>query len=137
MTIFELIKVTLDELYAQGKKQHGPKLDELIDHKLKYLSKSYSQLTDGNRPPVNYRDPATRFAYVYKYVGAHGDYLVQIMEHLKSVLGSKSIFKAETARISCVGGGPGSDIIAVLKYLDEYQLQEPVWGKITHTLAST
>ncbi len=51
------------------------------------------------------------------------------MERLRSGLDG-NIFAGKNARISCVGGGPGSDIIAVLKYLDEYRQCEPV-EKIT------
>jgi hypothetical protein len=36
------------------------------------------------------------------------------------------IFTRENVRVSCVGGGPGSDIIAILKYLDEQRGIEPV-----------
>ena len=125
MTIFELVKVALDELYVQGQREYGQKLDDEINAKIEYLSQSYGQLTNPNRKPVDYKDPATRFAYVYKYVSAHGDYLVQVMERLREKLDG-NIFENEIARISCVGGGPGSDIIAVLKYLDDNRDDETV-----------
>ena len=117
MTIFELVKIALDELYEQGQRQHGTDLDDTIKTRINYLSAEYGKLHDNKRNPVDYKDPATRFAYVYKYVAAHGDYLVQLMLNLRLRLGGK-IFTSEVARVSCVGGGgPGSDIIAVLKYL--------------------
>ena len=87
----------------------------------------------GGRDPVDYKDPATRFAYVYKYVAAHGDYLVQLMKHLSFYLDVK-LFPHETARVTCVGGGPGSDIIAVLKYLDEKKNDEFVKKMICYLL---
>jgi hypothetical protein len=67
--------------------------------------------------PVDYQDPATRFAYVYKYVAAHGDYIVQVLQEFRDERGR--VFGSENARVSCIGGGPGSDVIGVLKYLDE------------------
>jgi hypothetical protein len=124
MTIFELVKVALDELYAQGQRQYGTDLDDTIKKRIKYLSGEYGKLHDKKRKPVDYKDPATRFAYVYKYVAAHGDYLVQLMLNVRAKVGG-NIFTGEVARVSCVGGGPGSDIIAVLKYLDE-RSREPV-----------
>jgi hypothetical protein len=125
MTIFELVKLALDELYEEGKDEYGAKLDGEIKKRMSYLTDSYQQLSQSTRQPVNYKDPATRFAYVYKYVAAHADYLVQVMEELRNTLGG-NLFTSEHARISCVGGGPGSDIIAALKYLDEYAANEPV-----------
>lgn len=131
MTIFELVKIALDELYAEGKSEYGDKLDEVIIERIKYLSKSYTDLCDTNRNPVDYKDPATRFAYVYKYVAAHGDYIVQVMNKFSDKFGP--IFSSETARISCIGGGPGSDIIATLKYLSEHG-EEPVKKVICYLL---
>ena len=113
MTIFELVKIALDELYEEGQKQYESSLDKKIKERMGYLTESYGQLTDPNREPVNYKDPATRFAYVYKYVAAHGDYLVQVMQRLRARQGN--IFEAERVRVSCVGGGPGSDIIRGLE----------------------
>ncbi|WP_157754183.1 hypothetical protein [Lysobacter capsici] len=126
MTIFELVKIALDELYAEGQRQYGAALDGEIIGKIAYLSKCYGALTSDGRAPIDYRDPATRFAYVYKYVAAHGDYVVQILQKFKASLGNGAIFNDENLRLTCVGGGPGSDIIAVLKYLDDNKTSEPV-----------
>src|SRR5580704_13297801 len=110
MTLFELVKGALDELYEEAQDEYGDHVDEIIRDRLKYLSKSYSELNKEEREAIDYKDPATRFAYVYKYVASHGDYIVQLMEMLRAKL-EGNIFDRETVRISCVGGGPGSDII--------------------------
>jgi hypothetical protein len=114
MTIFELVKLALDELYAEAQQSYGGKVDEAIRNRIAYLSASYGSLATAGRQPVDYKDPATRFAYVFKYVAAHGDYLVQGLKTLRAKLGG-NIFSGENARVTCVGGGPGSDIIGVLK----------------------
>ncbi len=129
MTIFELVKIALDKLYTQGYEQYGENIDKEIKRQIGYLLESYGELNNKKRKPVDYKDPATRFAYVYKYVAAHGDYVVQVMQLLKDKLGGQ-IFQNQNTRVTCVGGGPGSDIIAVLKYLDEYRDHEIV-KKIT------
>lgn len=133
MTIFELAKIALDELYTQGREEYREDLDQKIKNSITCLHENYRQLNNVNRQPVNYRDPATRFAYAYKYVPAHGDYLVQIMERLREEAGG-TIFAADGLRVSCVGGGPGSDVIAVLKYLDENKNAEPVKNLICYLL---
>lgn len=125
MTIFELVKIALDTLYDEGKKQHGSKIDAEIKNQIEYLSSCYLQLDNPDRKPINYKDPSTRFAYVYKYVASHGDYVVQVLEALREEL-EAPIFKTESVRVSCIGGGPGSDIIAVLKYLEERKASEKV-----------
>jgi hypothetical protein len=50
--------------------------------------------------------------------------LVQTLVALRVRTGG-TVFKGETLRLSCVGGGPGSDIIGTLKYLADYP-DEPV-----------
>ena len=102
MTIFELVKIALDELYTEGTELYGSQLDEQINRDLKYLSKSYEHLTDPSREPVDYKDPARRFAYVYKYVAAHGDYLVQVLAKLAAKKGA--IFDRSSVRVSCLAG---------------------------------
>jgi hypothetical protein len=124
MTIFELVKIALDQLYAEGTEQHHANLDKEIIRNIDYLSESYKHLSDRSRSAVNYQDPATRFAYVYRYVAAHGDYVVQVLEKLART--GHRIFATDNVRVSCLGGGPGSDIVGVLKYLDENRDEEPV-----------
>lgn len=124
MTLFQLVKITLDALYEETQKQYGVKTDEEVASRFKYLSQSYGKLTSEEREPIDYKDPATRFAYVYKYVAAHGAYILQILNITRSSLGT--VFKDKKARVSCIGGGPGSDIIAVLKFLAECGAKEPV-----------
>jgi hypothetical protein len=125
MTIFQLVKIALDALYKEAIESHGGDADKAIAAQIDYLSKSYGQLNQAGRQPVNYKDPATRFAYVYKYVASHGDYVVQVLEALRLKL-EGPIFTTESVRVSCVGGGPGSDIIAILKYLEERKATEKV-----------
>ena len=130
MTIFELVKLGLDELYEEGKEEYGGSLDAEINKRMLYLTDSYNNLGNPNRERVNYKDPATRFAYVYKYVSAHADFLVQVMQLLRSALAS-NVFTSGNARISCVGGGPGSDIIAVLQYLIGHVTDSPPVDTVT------
>jgi hypothetical protein len=124
MTLFELVKLALDELYEEGKSEYGSKVDEKIKAKLKYLSESYKTLTVEDRDPIDYGDPATRFAYVLKYVATHGDYVVQQLMTLRNLCNGQ-IFQGDSLRVSCIGGGPGSDLMGVIKYLSE-NANEPV-----------
>lgn len=125
MTLFELVKITLDELYKRAQLQYGGQTDAEIKKRFDYLSDSYTKLAVPGRTPINYRDPATRFAYVYRYVASHGDYVVQLLSKAAGVLGG-SVFPKGIARVSCLGGGPGSDLLAIVKYLADYKAQEGV-----------
>lgn len=125
MTLFELVKITLDEIYKRAESLYKAETDAEIIKRFKYLSDSYTHLSNPNRVPIDYRDPATRFAYVYKYVATHGDYIVQLLKKTANVLGG-SAFPKGVVRVSCLGGGPGSDILATLKYISDHKENENV-----------
>ncbi|RTL24905.1 MAG: hypothetical protein EKK52_00140 [Burkholderiales bacterium] len=133
MTLFELVKITLDELYKNAQQVHGTNTDAEIKNRFNYLRASYTKLSDASRTPIDYRDPATRFAYVYRYVASHGDYVVQLLTMASAALGG-GVFPKGTARVSCIGGGPGSDILAILKYLDDYSAKEAVTKLVIYLL---
>lgn len=120
-TLFELVKFALDELYEDGQQEYGSKFDDRVMECFGLLTKSYGKLMDQDREPVDYHDPAVRFAYVYKYVAAHGDYLFQLLDEFKWSEPElfSDLMKRETLRVSCIGGGPGSDIVGVTKFLNE------------------
>jgi hypothetical protein len=125
MTIFELVKLALDDLYDEGCQQYGGQIDSKIKERMAYLSECYRHLSLSDRSPINYKDPATRFAYTYTHVAAHGDYIVQALKELRANL-DEPIFTNSTLRLTCVGGGPGSDVVGVLKYLADYRKHENV-----------
>ena len=132
MTLFQLVKIAIDVLYKDALKQYGSQADSVIKENFEYLRLSYGGLTNPNREPINYRDPATRFAYVYSYVATHGDYLVQLLALASQKL--DKVFHSDTARVSCIGGGPGSDVIAILKYLNDFSEKESVKKLIVYLL---
>jgi hypothetical protein len=133
MTLFQLVKITLDELYKEAVGVYGTNTDAKITAQFAYLTSSYNDLSSSARAPIDYKDPATRFAYVYKYTASHGDYVVRLLEILAQELGGK-IFQGDLGRVSCIGGGPGSDVIAVVKYLSAAENSETVKKLIVYLL---
>ena len=118
MTLFQLVRIALDELYDEAVEVYGQDTDDQIKAQFPYLSTSYGQLISTVRTPIDYKNPAVRFAYVYMYTASHGDYVVRLLEILAQQLGGK-IFQNDPGRVSCIGGGPGSDVIAIVKYLTD------------------
>lgn len=133
MTLFELVKIVLDELYVEARQMYGDEVDAAIKTKISYLTGVYGKLNSSSHQPIDYKDPATRFAYVYKYVPAHGDYIFQILKTAKYEL-SGPIFSGVDSRITCIGGGPGSDLIGVLKYIDYMSSSEPTTAVTAYLL---
>uniref|UniRef100_UPI0040574C08 hypothetical protein n=1 Tax=Candidatus Electronema sp. TaxID=2698783 RepID=UPI0040574C08 len=136
MNCFQLVKSVLDEIYAEIPLIGDAEKDATIKKKLDYLSGTYKKLTDFGEE-VDYTDPITRFAYIYCYVTSHANIIHKIIKscnELKCLMGT-----AETVNMTCIGGGPGSDLLGVLKYLSDLDQsphlrctlydREEAWGK--------
>ena len=117
MSGFEIIERVIARIEKQCVKIHGDQLDMKIKEKLGYLSDRYRRLHGNNSAAIDYGDAVTQFCYVYKYVAAHADYLFKIFRQARSAH-KQPFFQNERIRVACVGGDPGSDILAILKYLE-------------------
>lgn len=110
MKVFPLIKTVLDEIYERipGKpEEKDPKIKEQIEA----LRATYARLAKG--AANNYADDVTRFAYIYKYVTSHANIVYQLVPKCGEL---SKLFDRERISITCVGGGPGSDFLGLLKY---------------------
>ncbi len=115
-TIFQLVYRVLNELYGQVEAIHGAKADAKIAKAMSDLSASYGKFTDTKMPPIDYSDPTTRFAYVFKYVASHADYVRQVLDLVNAGL-SEDMVKTKKLVVSCLGGGPGSELVGLLHYI--------------------
>jgi hypothetical protein len=113
MNCFQIIKTVLDEIYDEIPGSTNEERDASIRQALTYLSSRYRNLLD-NPTPVDYSQPAVRFAYVYKYVTSHANFVSQ---KIGSAPQLRSLFEQNHVVVSCIGGGPGSDFLGILKYV--------------------
>jgi hypothetical protein len=113
MNCFKLVKSVLDEQYAAIKGTEAEK-DNAIGKGLYYLSKCYAQL-GAEECKIEYADPVIRFAYIYRYVTSHADFVCSLIEST----GLTKLFYQSKVNISCIGGGPGSDLVGVLKNVEK------------------
>jgi hypothetical protein len=120
MEIFPLVERVLDELYSQIPGSAAVK-DKAIKERLKLCSDTYKDLT-ANKPPLPYNDAATRFAYIYAYVTCHSNLVFSRIRTSKEL---RELFKDDEVLVSCIGGGPGSDFLGILKYC-VYEGIEPI-----------
>lgn len=112
MKIFETVRDVLDELYAEISPSETREAQ--VRASLQELTTCYKNLHAGHA--VDYHDAAKRFAYVFRYVTLHSDIIKRTVESEKSVL---NLFGDKKLRIACLGGGPGTDLLGVLKLMDE------------------
>lgn len=113
MNCFQLVKTVLDELYGRVPGASDDEKDRLITQRLASLSKNYAQLTTSNK--VDHSDLASRFAYIYRYVTSHANFVYEVIRNSSDL---RELFTRDRVNITCIGGGPGSDFLGIIKYLE-------------------
>jgi len=113
VNVFQLIKQVLDDSYSQIFADTEAEKDKIVKLALAHLSDKYRRLL-AKAQMINYAHPAIRFAYIFKYVTSHSHLVFQAIHGCPE---SASIFDLQRVRVSCIGGGPGSDFLGILKYL--------------------
>jgi hypothetical protein len=114
MTLMQLIKLVLDDAYRSIHIADEAEKDSLIKEELSTLAMEYADLTKATAAPIDYSDSIKRFAYIYKYTVAHADYIMQLVGECKVL---RELFIKKHVEVACLGGGPGSDFLGVLKHL--------------------
>ena len=113
MRCFQIIKTVLDNIYADIPGAAVPVRDNKIKEAQKYLRSRYARLsTDAHC--IDYADPVNRFAYVYSYVTCHANL---VASKITATHALRNLFDNPKVSISCIGGGPGSDFLGVVKFM--------------------
>jgi hypothetical protein len=145
MMNFERASVVLDRLTSTAK-VGGDELDSLVQTQLSYLTGQYPKLLYLTRPPVDYSSEATQIAYVYRCAPAHGQWVYHAL--LAAHSRASKIFSQKVVRVAAIGGGPGSDLLGVMKYSAMMGLaashisfklldHEPAWARVSAEFAAT
>jgi hypothetical protein len=121
MNCFELLCQVLEEEYDQISGTEAER-DEQVSAALKRLSDHYSRVSTNG--PGDYKDRATRFAYIFCYTTSHANLVYQIISNSKHL---KTLFDRPSVEVACVGGGPGSDYLGILKYLMVQEKKPKLW----------
>lgn len=124
MNIFQLIKQVLDSEFAKIPGATASSKYAVVSRRHDELATAYSDLTDATRTPPNYSDPVTRFAYIYKYTTCHADIVndsLGICSELQDLFCGTGWLS-----VSCIGGGPGSDFLGIIKYAMRSSAQKSI-----------
>ncbi len=118
---FSVVKKVLDDTYNEIPDDDGCR-DSKITSAITKISETYLNMSMTGVGP-NFQDPVNRFAYVYVYVAVHAHWVCELI--FQSPV-AQQVFKNEKVRIACIGGGPGSDLVGILKYLAERGGKPPI-----------
>jgi hypothetical protein len=108
-TYFQVVKQVLDQLYDELPVKDR---DKSIIDALNRLSRTYKSVLARGGP--DYGSDAVKFAYIFCYTTAHADFLYRVIQKSKEI---SALVKTDPLVVTCLGGGPGSDILGFVKYL--------------------
>lgn len=82
------------------------------------LSNAYSSIEAGgvNWEGPDFTDPVVRVAYLYKYVAYNAALMASIFNDHRDVV--EAVFRRPSIKVGCLGGGPGSDVVGLSKFID-------------------
>jgi len=125
-TNFERVRMMLDQLCPQ----FGLNGQQLATA-LATLSAGYGSLAKGTNL-IDYSSAATQAAYVYKYVPAHADLIYRELQASRERV--RHVFEQPVVNLLCVGGGPGTELLGVLKFKERLpagggQLRCRIWDR--------
>ena len=123
--ITEVFENLLNSLDEEGRAQHGDAWDGLVDERLEQLRADYRELTDPERRVIDYADIATQAAYTYAYAIGRAFFTYELLKKHCAELG-EPIFRNDVARVTSLGGGPGSEIAGLVMYLLDESNDETV-----------
>lgn len=104
------------QAHKRGVEAHGDNWMSIVGQRLEYLRKAYKQLTADGRDPIDYADDATQAAYLFAYAIGRAEFTYQLLKCHRQNLGHP-LFSDDVIRITSIGGGPGSEIAGIVKYI--------------------
>lgn len=115
LNCFRVVKGVLDELYNQLPAPSEER-NTIIQNRLELFRDTYKSLRTGKVP--SYNDLFKTYAYTYCYVAAHANIVYNLL-NLESSHELAGAFIEREIKLSCIGGGPGSDLLGILKFMQQ------------------
>lgn len=114
-TCFERVVAVLNALGPQLPQNAQP----AVSAALTTLRAAYRGLQNPGLAPIDYADITTQTAYVFGYLGANADLINRALclDHAAS----QRVLNQPAVRIVAVGGGPGTELVGIYKYLDRHR----------------
>lgn len=116
----------MDELYPSLVEQYGDNTKTVIDHAVEDLKRAFNRDHLG-QAPITYDDAARRFVYLGLYATARASAMYAIMNKLPVI---NDLFDREHLNVVCAGGGPGTELIGIAKYMHAKQKATAITAKI-------
>lgn len=116
---------SLQKLHRAGRKRFGDDwIAKLKERRVKF-ERAYATLYEQDRDPINYASLSAQTAYVFAYAPARAEYTRQFLRRHRAKLG-RPLFGSAHIKVVSFGGGPASELVGLVRYLEEEDVGEIV-----------
>ncbi len=115
----------LKRLHNAGEKRFGDQWFQILERRRAEMEGAYATLVETDRDPIPYISLSARTVYVFAYAPARAEYTRQFLRRHREAYG-QPLFGNSHARVISFGGGPASELVGLVRYLEEEGVGEPV-----------
>lgn len=123
---------TLRGLDRAGRRRFGEDWIPKLKERRGKLERAYATLYEQDRDPINYASLSAQTAYVFAYAPARAEYTRQFLQRHRAKL-AKPLFGCARIKVVSFGGGPASELVGLVRYLEDEDAEEQV-EKIEYTV---
>ena len=115
----------LSRLNRAGGKQFGDDWIPCLEQRKSKLESAYLNLWQTGRDPIPYSSLSARTAYLFAYAPARAEYTRQYLGRHRTAWG-QPLFEKASIEVVSFGGGPASELVGLVRYLECPEHGEPV-----------
>ncbi|WNG40099.1 hypothetical protein F0U61_45270 [Archangium violaceum] len=113
---FKAIKNILDDAINSYSQDMGEPVDSLCAKMGAHLQEMAKQHREDD-PVIAYNEPLCRLAYLYKHVAANATLCERALSRIDAAKKALKARAGKKLRVCSVGGGPGSELLGLVKFL--------------------
>lgn len=114
MSDYSLIRPAIAFYEQAARKAFGPNFAATSKSQFSDLQQKYFSSIEN----PDYGSDVKKFCYLFKYSVSHGYYIYQALKELAKGI-KPSPFSRDSTRIACIGGGPGTELIGIARFIRE------------------
>lgn len=123
ISCFRVIYEALDDVLLQSQNLRTKRLDSEYDE----LTKLFSPEKLDSGVDIQYKSTERRFVYAYGYATTRATIICDVMERYQNL----DLFQSHRQiNVTCVGGGPGTELIGISKYLAMCERPIPIHATV-------
>lgn len=115
----------LEKFHDAGVRQFGDDWIPMLARRRRILEGAYQALSEQDRDPISYSSLCAQTSYIFAYAPTRAEYTRQFLHRHREAFG-KSLFSSSTVNVVSFGGGPASELVGLIRYLESDEANEPV-----------